>query len=130
MESQPEEKFQEFDQEVDAVVGRKKRKMSESQLKALAEGRKKRWLLKKSSGIKFEPIVEAESGSEESEKNKEEVKSDTESSESEDDSGNETAASPSLSADNDSSDSDSGNYPTTDSDSGVDEKEEIPFQLQ
>ena len=74
MESQAEEKFQEFDQEVDAAVGRKKRKMSESQLKALAEGRKKRWLLKKSSGIKFEPIAEVESGSEESETKKKEVK--------------------------------------------------------
>ena len=41
MESQVEETFQEFEDEVDAIVERKKRKMSESQLKALDEGRKK-----------------------------------------------------------------------------------------
>ena len=40
-----------IDQEVDAFVGKKKRKMSESQLKALAEGRKRRWGLKADSGL-------------------------------------------------------------------------------
>ena len=42
MESQAEEKYQEFYQEVDAVAGKKKRKLSENQLKALAAGRKKK----------------------------------------------------------------------------------------
>ena len=36
MESQAEEKNQELDQEVDATVGRKERKLSENQLKDLA----------------------------------------------------------------------------------------------
>ena len=40
-----------IDQEVDAFVGKKKRKMSEGQLKALAEGRKRRWGLKADSGL-------------------------------------------------------------------------------
>ena len=38
MESQADGKVHEFDQEVDAIVGKNKRKLSETQLKALAEG--------------------------------------------------------------------------------------------
>ena len=65
------------------------------------------------------PIAEEPSNTEESEAS-EEVKSDSDSSESEgDDSGN-------VSTDSAASDSDSGNYPTTDSDYGVNEKEEMP----
>ena len=47
MDSQDETKQQEFDQEVDTVVRKSKRKLSEGQLKALAEGRRKRWEKKK-----------------------------------------------------------------------------------
>ena len=45
MASQDETKVLDIDEEVDSYVS-KKRKMSESQLRALAEGRKKRWNLK------------------------------------------------------------------------------------
>ena len=112
MESQAEEKFQEFDQEVDAAVGKKKRKLSASQLKALAAGRKKRWTLKNSPSNEVAPIAEAPTNTEESETSKG-VKSDPTSSESEgDDSGNHSVASLALPTNSDSSDSDSGNYPT------------------
>ena len=40
MDTQDENKQQEFDQEVDTVVRKSKRKLSEGQLKALAEGRR------------------------------------------------------------------------------------------
>ena len=43
MDTQDENKQQEFDQEVDTVVRKSKRKLSEGQLKALADGRRKRW---------------------------------------------------------------------------------------
>ena len=42
MDPQDENKQQEFEQEVDTVVRKSKRKLSESQLKALAEGRRKK----------------------------------------------------------------------------------------
>ena len=48
MDTQDENKQQEFDQEVDTVVRKSKRKLSEGQLKALAEGRRKRWEKKRS----------------------------------------------------------------------------------
>ena len=47
MDSQDENKQQEFDQEVDTVVRKSKRKLSEGQLKALAVDRRKRWEKKK-----------------------------------------------------------------------------------
>ena len=50
METQVKDLVQEFEQEVDQVVGKSKRKLSESQLLALAEGRRKRWG-KKSSQV-------------------------------------------------------------------------------
>ena len=42
MDTQDENKLHKFDQEVDTVVRKSKRKRSEGQLKALAEGRTKR----------------------------------------------------------------------------------------
>ena len=65
-----------IDQEVDDFSSKKKRKMSESQLKALAEGRKKRWSLKADSGLSaITPldVVEEKSDASSSE---EDVKSD------------------------------------------------------
>ena len=86
----------------------------------------KRWTLKNSPSNEVAPIAEAPTNTEESETS-EGVKSDPDSSESEgDESGDDSVASLVLPNNSDSSDSDSGNYPTTDSDSGVDEKEEIP----
>ena len=43
MATQDENKMQEFDQEVDSVVRKSKRKLTDGQLQALAEGRRKRW---------------------------------------------------------------------------------------
>ena len=48
MDSQDETRQQEFDQEVDTLVRKSKRKLSEGQLKALADGRKKRCEKKRS----------------------------------------------------------------------------------
>ena len=56
---------------MDAAVGKKKRKLSESQLKALAAGRKKRWTLKNSPSNEVAPIAEVRANTEESEANEE-----------------------------------------------------------
>ena len=48
MDPQDEIKQQEFDHKVDNVVRKSKRKLSERQLKALAEGTRKRWEKKRS----------------------------------------------------------------------------------
>ena len=48
MDPQDKIKQQEFDHKVDTVVRKSKRKLSEGQLKALAEGRRKRWEKKRS----------------------------------------------------------------------------------
>ena len=51
MASQDETKLQDIDSGVDSFVAKKKRKMTESQLQALAEGRKRRWALRNASGL-------------------------------------------------------------------------------
>ena len=51
MASQDETKVQDIDSEEDSFVAKKKRKMTESQLQALAEGRKRRWALRNASGL-------------------------------------------------------------------------------
>ena len=58
MDTQDENKQQEFDQEVDTVVRKSKRKLSEGQLKALAEGRRKRWEKKRSKTSDVSAIAE------------------------------------------------------------------------
>ena len=65
METQAKDLVQEFELEADQVVGKSKRKLSESELQALAEGRRKR-LGKKiktstTTSIKEEKVSEVES---------------------------------------------------------------------
>ena len=81
MDSQAEVREHDFDQEVNAVVERSKRKLSESQLKALGEGRRKRWL-GKSKTSDMTPVQE-ENASEVELESSSEGKSDPSSSESE-----------------------------------------------
>ena len=87
METQVKDLVQEFEQEVDQVVGKSKRKLSESQLLALAEGRRKRWEKKiktsSTTPIKEEKVseVESELSSEEKKSEPESVSSESESEE-------------------------------------------------
>ena len=73
---------QQFEQEVNTVVGKSKQKRSEDQLKALAEGRRKRWL-EKSQTSDVSATAEESPSKGESELNGEEKKSDPSISESE-----------------------------------------------
>ena len=127
MDSQDETKQQEV---VDTVVRKSKRKLSEGQLKALADGRRKRWEKKRSKTID-EPAISEETPSDvDSEIKSEEKKSDPSSSESEpsnsESDGSNVSGSPDLSSSSNPSSSDSASDSNSDSDSGVDEKEEIP----
>ena len=58
MDSQAETSQQECDQEVDAVLKKSTRKLSEGQLKALADGRRKRWERKRSKTSDGSAIAE------------------------------------------------------------------------
>ena len=58
MDTQDENKQQELDQEVDSEVRKSKRKLTDGQLKALAESRRKRWEKKRSKTSDESVIVE------------------------------------------------------------------------
>ena len=74
MKLQDENKQQKFDQEVDSVLQKSKRKLSEGQLKALAEGRRKRWEKKRSKTSDVSAITEETPSELELEKRYEEEK--------------------------------------------------------
>ena len=130
MDSQDENRQQEFDQEVDTVVRKSKRKLSEGQLKALADGRRKRWEKKRSKTSDVSAISEETPSDVDSELKNEERKSEPSNSESEgsgsESDGSNVSGSPDLSSSGNPSGSDSASDSTSDNDSGVDEKEEIP----
>ena len=130
MDPQEEIRQEEFDQEVDTVVRKSKRKLSEGQLKALAEGRRKRWEKKRSKTVEVSSISEETPSDVDSEIKNEERKSEPSNSESEgsgsENDGSNVSGSPDLSSSSDPSSSDSASNSNSDNDSGVDEKEEIP----
>ena len=81
MDIQDENKLQEFDSEVDSVVRKSKRKLSEGQLKVLAEGRRKRWEEKRSKTSDVSVLAEETPSDVDSELITKEEKSDNNSSE-------------------------------------------------
>ena len=124
METQAKDLVQEFEQEVDQVVGKSKRKLSENQLLALAEGRRKRWEKKIKTSSKA-PIKEEKVSEVESEVSSEEKKSEPESVSSESES--EEDGNPSSYCNSDASTSaDSDDCDNNSTISEVDENEEPP----
>ena len=127
METQAKDLVQEFEQEVDQAVGKSKRKLSESQLLALAEGRRKRWEKKIKTSNK-DPIKEEKVSEVESELSSEEKKSEPESVSSESES--EEDGNPSSYCNSDASTSDkyddSDDSDNNNSASEVDKKKEPP----
>ena len=127
METQVKDLVQEFEQEVDQVVGKSKRKLSESQLLALAEGRRKRWE-KKIKTSSTTPIKEEKVSEVESELSSEEKKSELESISSESESEEDGNPSSYCNSDATTSDEydDSDASDNNNSISEVDEEEEPP----
>ena len=128
MDTQDENKQQEFDQEVDTVVRKSKRKLSEGQLKALAEGRRKRWEKKRSKTSDVSVLAEETPSDVDSELITEEKKSEPSSSESDPSSseseGSNSQVSPDLRSSSSVSSCDSASEINSDEDSGEDEKKE------